>query len=35
MQKKKKKKKKKKEKITKNFFRLFNLAHLFLTKKHL
>ena len=33
--KKKKKKKKKKEKITKNFFRLFNLAHLFLTKKHL
>ena len=35
MQKKKKKKKKNKEKINKNFFRLFNLAHLFLTKKHL
>ena len=31
--KKKKKKKRRKEKITKKFFRLFNIAHLFLTKK--
>ena len=31
--KKKKKKKRRKEKITKKYFRLFNIAHLFLTKK--